>query len=401
MRSRIQVEDFDSLLSPVTRETFFLYYGDKLPFFIDASGKKAAADLVDRDAISAIVRQGIQPDRRIAMYRAGAVISPALYETADTNPRIESHRIRTFLSEGASLVINGVDELIPRIGALAESLEREVAANVWANVYITTGDAGALDLHFDDHDVLVLQVRGTKRWRLQAPDQPHPLHPGESLGTPPESPEQLFEMSEGDVLLVPRGFWHRTEVLDSPAIHLSFGMGGVTGLDALRLFVADLAAEPLARKYVPVAHGLEAIEAHETALKALVRRALEHWSLREQLRSGDAERRVSGHPPLWGSIDLDEHTKLTPGLRRKGATEHVLSYIEEGIELQLAGTARRAIELVLARPGITFGELCETIHNVAGGVSYAQLKDIAVSLIERGVVGVDGPRSDTKAKGDI
>ena len=75
-------------------------------------------------------------------------------------------------------------------------------------------------MHFDYEDVLIIQVHGSKRWRLWAPDpavgqmelparNDHRTVPGKST-VPTQAPTGI-EMQRGDVLYIPRGYPHMAE----------------------------------------------------------------------------------------------------------------------------------------------------------------------------------------------
>ena len=49
---------------------------------------------------------------------------------------------------------------------LCRQLEAEFSCPVQTNIYLTPPNAQGFQTHYDNHDVLVLQVEGAKRWRL-------------------------------------------------------------------------------------------------------------------------------------------------------------------------------------------------------------------------------------------
>ncbi|CAJ1444131.1 unnamed protein product [Effrenium voratum] len=108
------------------------------------------------------------------------------------------------------------------------------------NVYVTGQErAVSTDVHTDNHDVLVLQSQGAKRWRIFSPPLPktsigeaaHPLYRG-------KDEDRLLDSELGDVLLdvvlqpgqalfVPMGFPHATSTTSTGAdvsVHLTLGL---------------------------------------------------------------------------------------------------------------------------------------------------------------------------------
>lgn len=93
--------------------------------------------------------------------------------------------------------------------------------------------------HFDNREVIVVQLRGEKRWRiaenraLPRPLMPHvvggPVHPlnrhaaADALNDPAMPVDSVTHvLRPGSVLFLPRGFWHETHALQD-SLSLSFG----------------------------------------------------------------------------------------------------------------------------------------------------------------------------------
>jgi hypothetical protein len=141
---------------------------------------------------------------------------------------------------GATLVASQFHEMHPPLGRFCRGLERVFLHAVQANVYLTPPNAQGFRAHYDTHDVLVLQVRGLKRWRLWT-HQPvrHPTvrtpWSGADKQLPDEEPRVLV-MRPGDVLYVPRGVLHdaATEDETDVSLHVTVGLLEPAWADALR-----------------------------------------------------------------------------------------------------------------------------------------------------------------------
>jgi ribosomal protein L16 Arg81 hydroxylase len=96
-----------------------------------------------------------------------------------------------------------------------------------------SGD-GTFGKHWDTHDVFAIQLIGRKRWRLFAPTFPLPLtfqgHDRSGHQCPSE-PSVEITMEEGDVLYLPRGWWHHVVPLQGGSFHLSVGCYSPTLFD--------------------------------------------------------------------------------------------------------------------------------------------------------------------------
>ena len=95
---------------------------------------------------------------------------------------------------------------------------------------MTFGPGGAFKMHYDAHDVLVLQVHGSKHWFLYADPEIAPVHHVKQGN--PAAREVVYEtvLKQGDVLYVPRGMYHRAAVTDTDSVHLTFGIHPYKGL---------------------------------------------------------------------------------------------------------------------------------------------------------------------------
>ena len=67
---------------------------------------------------------------------------------------------------GSTIVLNALHERWEPLAGLCRSLTNELSAISQVNVYLTPRSARGLRTHYDMHDVFVLQIEGSKRWRL-------------------------------------------------------------------------------------------------------------------------------------------------------------------------------------------------------------------------------------------
>ncbi|WTB28153.1 hypothetical protein OG253_42255 (plasmid) [Streptomyces virginiae] len=110
------------------------------------------------------------------------------------------------LSAGASLVLDAVDKLHPGVQDLSEALERHFRTDVQANLYASWHPTEAFGIHWDDHDTVIFQLEGAKRWNLYGATRTDPLRLDVEAPEKPEGPP-LAEvvLQAGDMLYVPRG----------------------------------------------------------------------------------------------------------------------------------------------------------------------------------------------------
>jgi ribosomal protein L16 Arg81 hydroxylase len=167
-------------------------------------------------------------------------------------PRLRATDLTNQLRDGATLVLDAVEELHAPLTELAESLELIFRERVQINLYAGWRTSRGFDLHWDDHDVFILQVAGRKRWRVYGQTRPFPVANDIEPATKPTG-DALWEdtLEDGDLLYIPRGWWHVAFPLDEPTLHLTVGVHKRTGLDLLRWLSDDLRASEVFRSDLP------------------------------------------------------------------------------------------------------------------------------------------------------
>ena len=150
-----------------------------------------------RRPIVRAVRDGtpVPPDRYTRRTRVGGV---------DIDDVIAPDRIAELFAEGCTVVAQSLHRTHPDVRTFTTRLGEEISHRVQANAYLTPPGATGLAPHSDGHDVIVLQLEGTKRWSI------------ESLGD--------IELGAGDTLYIPAGHRHSAASADQVSFHLTVGI---------------------------------------------------------------------------------------------------------------------------------------------------------------------------------
>lgn len=163
------------------------------------------------------------------------------------------HLFHQQLREGATLVVDAIDEMHPPIGETVRRLEAWLRTGIQVNAYASWTPKEGFGVHWDDHDVIVLQVAGRKRWRIYGNTRLVPLH--DDVEFAEEEPTEIideFVMAPGDVLHVPRGCWHAVAASEGePSLHLTCGLNTTTGADFLSWLTSGMVEHPEVRADVP------------------------------------------------------------------------------------------------------------------------------------------------------
>ena len=146
-------------------------------------------------------------------------------------------------------MLQGLHHTDPHLARLANNLALALDHPVQVNAYLSPSNARGLDLHFDYHDVFVVQLGGSKRWRVWTPlaRTTDPVKGRHSIAAPrfEELGDPLLDitMCAGDCLYLPRGYPHAAETVDQHSDHLTIGLVAVTWQRVLRKAIdAEVAA---------------------------------------------------------------------------------------------------------------------------------------------------------------
>jgi hypothetical protein len=111
------------------------------------------------------------------------------------------------------------------------------------------------DLHWDDHDVFVIQVSGRKKWRIQPPTRKWPLWFDTSEASKPKQNADTeildIELKEGDFLYVPHGWWHEASASETHSLHLTIGVKRLNGVDFLEWITDFIRDDDVVRAPMP------------------------------------------------------------------------------------------------------------------------------------------------------
>ena len=145
-----------------------------------------------------------------------------------------------YMRNGATLVYNRIRNE-PFVTNIAREIANFAQAQVIVSGYAAFSDKASYKCHWDTRDVFAVQVKGRKRWILKEPNFERPLYMQQNKYMPdiPEPEEVYLDviLEEGDVLYVPRGWWHNPIPLGEETFHLAVGTFAPTGFDYINWLV--------------------------------------------------------------------------------------------------------------------------------------------------------------------
>jgi hypothetical protein len=211
----------------------------------------------------------------VRMSRGKDKKGPDSYRLVDGSLDLDG--IRDDFAAGYTIVLDGVEQYLRTVRMLARSLEVTLNFPVQVNAYITPPQSSGLIPHYDDHDVLILQIQGSKTWHLYvgADRPPREIQRDKDKAVDLESLPAPTELSlqAGDVLYVPRGRVHAARTDSDPSVHLTVGIHAPTVLMlAIGVLYSQSFRDDRLNARLPVRH-LDDAELGAT-VRALVREAV-------------------------------------------------------------------------------------------------------------------------------
>ena len=334
------------------------------------------------DADELLSRRGLRtPFARLA--KDGSVLDTARFTGsggagAEIADQVLDDRVMALFTDGHTVVLQGLHRTWPPLVDLAGRLAAELGHPVQANAYLTPAQSRGFSAHYDVHDVFVLQVAGTKRWRVHEPVHQAPLRQQPwtehraAVAEAARTREPVIDtvLGPGDSLYLPRGYLHSAEALGEVSAHLTLGVHPVTRYAVLEALAALAAEMPELRTSLPL--GVDVADPAQIApeLAATVE-ALAGWlpaadpaQVARVLRQGVwARARPEPLGPLAqaaAASTVDSGTRV----RRRGGLRHVLRSTPDGIVLELAdrtlslpASTEPAVKAMLSGEVLAVGEL--------------------------------------------
>ncbi len=292
-----------------------------------------------------------------------------LRQRPDGYTELDVRRLLSLHRNGATIVLNGLQRCIGPVDQLCGDLAAFFGVQVLANAYLTPAGGQGFPPHPDNHDVFLLQIAGSKRWRLYDSPVPLTLTEPDRPHRPTAPPQHELVLRTGDVLYIPRGLVHEGLAMPEDAsVHLTLGVHPYTWAQLIIDLVAELREddEHFRRSVAPRLGDVDSDDGLEATLSDLLGRLCDPMRVR-QLRQRRAARSLQpGRTGLQGRLadllrppTIDSHTPLQPvepdaELLRSGdeviltTSEKMLTFpafVEPHLDALLTGRATCAAEL--------------------------------------------------------
>ncbi|HEV7744475.1 MAG TPA: cupin domain-containing protein [Pyrinomonadaceae bacterium] len=247
--------DFSYLIAPHAAADFFDQYWQLAALLVKHGGTTQHHELIDASDVDGVLSMA----ERLP---AEAVEVIGRDQTNDAASDSKG-AIAGWFNQGATIRVKAIQRFCEPLRDLCRNIEEELGFPARANLYCTPANSRGFNLHFDTHEVFVLQLFGKKRWQIFAPSETLPLEfvpplsfederdalrRSRNLETGNKSETQLGPpviealLEPGDCLYLPRGFLHQADAQDDPSVHLTIGIHVLTWLDLLSVALGQAAS---------------------------------------------------------------------------------------------------------------------------------------------------------------
>ncbi|MBK6460141.1 MAG: hypothetical protein IPF92_03920 [Myxococcales bacterium] len=379
-----------SLLAPASETALVEAFVAKRRLHVVSPDARRAEALLPAWLADRLVASDALGEGALEVLRAGDVVPPGQFRASDG--RLRKDALDALIAEGVSLLLHRIDDEVPAIARVSDAIERRLGHTVWANAYITHGPGGALAPHYDDHDVLVVQVRGAKRWFGHGTPELSPVvrsPAGRELG--PTTWE--LALAPGDVLYLPRGEVHHTANVGSLSVHLTFGVDARRGVELLAPLRERAVQERLFREDLTRLAGDEALRERAVQLKARLHALVDAIDVEAFLTEDDRARplrclaglggaEVAARAPATSFVVSAVRRRLAIHADGDHGDERVLDAGARTFRLSRGAVGVLEVLATLERP---------TLADLAGalGVGEDEARRSVVELAGHGLVGVE------------
>lgn len=332
---------------------------------------------------------------RLRLVRAGQFAPKSSYLRYD-GPRVPfviPEKLSAHLREGYTLIVDAVDDMLDGVMRLAEDFERSLEESVQVNMYAGWREQQGFHRHCDTHDVVVLQVFGRKYWRVYNGGRRHPLK--DDIAPNDAVPQEIAwegVLEDGDVLYLPRGWWHEASGMGELTLHLTFGIHQRTGVHLVHWLADQLRASESFRanlgRFASARQQKEQLaELRSQLLEAFDDGVLDRYFNHQRVRARSREWanlpwsvHAPGLPPDSARVALAAPFRLD--LERVNGSVH---FTANGREWQFAASAFPLLDRLNAGPA-TIAEL----SGIGSGLEPSTVREFVVELAREGLARLEG-----------
>lgn len=364
----------ESLLAPLPRDRFRAAVEESRSFDLKGAADNPRAALMGADPAATVLAGYATHAHRLDSHAVAPLGPPPTAHQIDS-PDAFAALIAAYHANGHTVRVPDLLALSPAAARMARALEALFFVPVDASLFWSIDRARA-KIHYDDNDIVVVQLTGTKRWFVST-DPPGLYNPWKDAAAGPTvMPDyRTVDLSPGDLIYVPRGTPHSVES-NGTCLHITFTFTPVTQRAAL-IAAIDHASDLDRRLRTTAPQGADATLTGALAMLAEQGRTPDFLTHAEEKRRS---RFVGGLPAL----PRVAQAAITPATRVRHTPLALLHLLPRGPAIDLAMPGGHLF--VHAGAGEALSHIVNT-----GAFRVADLPgltpDVAVALVQRLMAG--------------
>lgn len=144
----------------------------------------------------------------IRVFKNGVPIDPNTY----IKPKIKGNYafreiikgdVINLLDEGCTLIFEALNEKNSFFNSINAAFEQITQCRCWINGYLTPSHSTGFKSHADQHDVIIVQLMGSKKWSVEATQ---------------------FIINPFDIVYIPKGIFHNATTNSDYSFHITIGV---------------------------------------------------------------------------------------------------------------------------------------------------------------------------------
>lgn len=244
--------DFEYCIAPVSFATFVEQYWDKEPCVVhrnDPAYFRNLFSLSELDRYVHLIRSDKDP---LSIILANVRNPPHADKILGPDGNIESHLVMNAYHQGDTVVFMRMHRFWLPLAKMARTWESLFRHRVTANAYLTPPNSQGLDPHYEKHNVVAIQLHGSKTWEVFPARLPCSIVNSHVPPSEITSPGRKIQLNAGDVLYLPRGVIHRATASQETSLHLCIFVTVYRWLDLLTAAIESAALDEITlRQAIP------------------------------------------------------------------------------------------------------------------------------------------------------
>lgn len=247
---------FAEIIHPITITEFFEEYYEKKELHIKRKDANYYHRFLSLEEIDGYVqlKQTYSPNVKLAYQ--GEEISPLVYSKELTSIgayQSDKDKLMNHFDKGYTIKYDKLHQTYPQLASKVSGLEQELGICIRTSLYISPKETQGYGVHTDRHDVLALQLNGTKFWKVKMSNQSLPSVYNTPISVDWEAMDEVktYEINSGDFFYCPRGLAHDVYTKSKSSTHFTLGFKPVYQYEVLNELSSVAYEKNNLRKAIP------------------------------------------------------------------------------------------------------------------------------------------------------